>query len=116
GDIVAAQTGRVSSSVPALVMASDQRRDRAGEGDRFDDFGADLRVDLHLLPLVSGERSGLREDMLGYRELTDVMEERGRLHRLRITLRQIEAAREAGGVVLHALDVRAARGVLRLNR
>ena len=33
-DLFAAQTGRVAGPVPALVMAPDERRDRAGERDR----------------------------------------------------------------------------------
>ena len=116
GIVFAAKTGRVSGSVPAFVMAPDQRRDGAGERDCVDDLGAHLRVDLHLLALVRAERSRLREDVLGHRELADVVKERGRLDRLGVTLRQREAAREAGGIVLHALDVHAARGVLGLNR
>ena len=74
-DLVALEPGRISLAVPALVVAVDDRRDRIGKRHGRDDLGAYLRMHLHPLEFLVGQRSGLRQDVLGHRELADVVQE-----------------------------------------
>ena len=110
-DLVALQPGRIALAVPALVVAEDQRRHRIRKRHAADDFGADLRVDADLLELFLRQRSGLRQDVLGHRELADVVQQRRGLDALDLVLRHAERARQPGGVHLHAADV-ALRGLI----
>ena len=114
-DLFSAQAGRIAHAIPALVMAPDERRHRAGERHRAHDLRAHLRVDLHLPPLVRRERAGLGQDVLGNGQLADIVKQRRDLDRLRVQLRELELPRQRGGVVLDPLDVRAAVAVLGLN-
>ena len=107
---------RIAVAVPALVMAEDQRRDAEGERHRRDDFRADLRVDADLLELFLGQRAGLRQDVLGHRELADVVQQRRGLDALDVCGRNGHRLRERGRVELHAADVRLRRLVLRVDR
>ena len=97
-------------------MAEDQRRHRIRERHRADDVGADLRMRADLLELFRRQRPRLRQDVLGHRELADVVQQRRRLHALDVVLRHPERARERGGVELHAADVRLRGLVLRVDR
>ena len=97
-------------------MTADERSDRTGKRHRADDLGADLRVHLHLLPLVRRQRAGFGQDVLGHREFPDVMQQRRDLDRLSIELRQLEPARQCRRVILDPLDMTTAALVLRLNR
>ena len=96
-------------------MTSNERRDREGERHGADDFGTDLRVHLHLLPLIRRQRAGLGQDVLRHRELPDV-EQRGDLDRLSIEVGQLEPASQCRRVILHTLDMTTAAVVLGLNR
>ena len=110
-DLVALQPLRIALAVPAFVVAEDERRHRVGERHRADDLGADLRVDADLLELLLGERSRLRQDVLGHRQLADVVEQRRGLHALDLVVGHAERLGDAGGVDLHAADV-ALRGLV----
>ena len=105
------EPGGIALAVPALVVAEDQRRHRIRERHAADDLGADLRVDADLLELFLRQRPGLRQDVLGHRQLADVVQQRRGLDALDLVLRHAERAREAGGVDLHAADV-ALRGLI----
>ena len=91
GDFVALHAGRVALAVPALVVAQDERRDGIGKRHARDDLGADLRVNPNLLELFLRERARLRENVLGHRQLADVVQQRGRLHALNLVLRHADA-------------------------
>ena len=86
-DVLAAQAERVAGAVPALVVAEHQRRHGVRERDVLDDLEAHLRVDLHLPELLVGQRTGLREDVLGHGELADVVEHGGRRDALDLFVR-----------------------------
>ena len=73
-------------------------------------MGADL------LELLGRQRPRLREDVLGHGQLADVVQQRGRLDALDFVLAHPEAARERGGVELHAADVQLRGLVLRVDR
>ena len=111
-DLLALETGRIALAVPALVVAVDDRRDRVGKRHRRDDLGAHLRMHLHPLELLVGQRTGLRQDVLGHRELADVVQQRRRPHALHVGRRHAHDARQAGGMHLHAADARGRRLVL----
>ena len=97
-------------------MAEDQRRDRIRKRHRGDDLGADLRMDADLLELFLRQRPGLRQDVLGHRELADVVEQRRRLHALDSAVATGRPLRQAGRIQLHAADVRLRRLILRVDR
>ncbi len=115
-DFVALHAGRVALAVPALVVAQNERRDRIGERHARDDLRADLRVDADLLELFLRERPRLRQNVLGHRQLADVVQQRGGLDALNLVLRHADRFREARGKHLHAADVRLARAILRVDR
>ena len=115
-DVLALEAARIAAAVPSLVMTENQRRDRIGKRHRRDDVGADLRVGLDLLELFRRERARLRENVVGYGELADVVEQRGRLHRLHLDLGHPELARDSRGVDLHAANVVLRRAVLGVDR
>ena len=114
-NLVGLEAGRVALAVEALVVAEDERRHRIGERHAADDLGADLRVDADLLELLLRERSRLGEDVLGDRELADVVQERRRLHALDLGVRHAERPRQARRVDLDAPDVALRRLVLRVD-
>src|SRR6184192_1616904 len=100
-DLVAFQAGRIPLAVPSFVMAEDEGRHRVREGHSTDDLRADLRMDANLLEFFLSERTRLRQDVFGHRELPDVMQQRGGLDALDLVFRHAERARESGGVHLH---------------
>ena len=104
-DSLPGQPLRVTLAVPSLVMAQNQRRDGVGERNRRDDFGADLGVDADLLEFFLGQRSGFRQDVLGHRELPDVVEQRRRLDALNLLGAEANLLGKAGRVHLNASNV-----------
>ena len=110
-NLLAFQARRITLAVPSLVVAEDQRRHRIGKRHAADDFGADLRVDADLLEFFLRQRPGLRQDVLGNRQLADVVQQRRGLDALDLGLGHAERAREPGGVDLDAADV-ALRGLI----
>ncbi len=115
-DLFTLQPGGIALAVPALVMAEDQRRHRIRERHRADDVGADLRMGADLLELFGRQRPRLRQDVLGHRQLADVVQQRRRLHALDVVLGHPERARERRRVELHAPDVELRGLVLRVDR
>src|SRR5262249_55544262 len=87
-----------------------------GERHGRDDLCTDLRVDANLLEFFLRQRTRLRQDVLGDRQLADVVQERRRLHALDLRLGQARRPREAGGVDLHATDVHLRGLILRIDR
>ena len=86
-NLLARETLRIALAVPPFVMAEDQRRHRIGERHRGDDLRADLRVNADLLELLLRQRSGLRQDVLGHRQLADVVQQRRGLDALNLVRR-----------------------------
>ena len=105
-DVIALQPLRIALAIPSLVVAEDERRHRVRERHRADDLGADLRVNANLLELFLGERTRLREDVLGHGQLADVVEQRRGLDALNLVVGHAQRAGQPGGVDLHAADVR----------
>ena len=78
-DLVAAQPVRVAVAGEALVVVEDDRHGvLEGRGLLEDDL-ADARMLDDRAPLAGGERRRLLEDVLGDRDLADVVEQRGDL-------------------------------------
>src|SRR5207245_11279226 len=116
GRVLAAwRAGGRSFAVPSLVMAEAEWRNRVREGHAADDLRADLRMDANLLEFFLSERTRLRQDVFGHRELPDVMQQRGGLHALDLVFRHAARARESGGVPLHAPAVALRRLILHLD-
>ncbi len=116
GMSVARETLRIALAVPSFVVAEDQRRHGIRERHGRDDFRADLRVNADLLELFLRQRPGLGQDVLGHRELPDVVEQRRRLDALNLVGREAGGRRQACRVDLHAPDVRLRRLILRVDR
>ena len=95
----------VPRPIPALMMAFDVGRDGIRERHRADDVRADLRVDAHALELVGRQPAGLRKNVLGDRQLADVVQQRGHLHAFHFVRRHACRAGELRGSRLHAADV-----------
>jgi hypothetical protein len=93
------------------VVAEDQRRDRIRKRHAADDFGADLRMNPDLLEFFLGQRPWFREDVLGHRQLADVVQQRGGLDALDLGFGHAKRARQPRGVDLDAPDV-ALRGLI----
>ena len=115
-NVVAPKSGGIALAVPPLVMAQNQRRHRIRERHRAHDVGADLRMRADLLELLGRQRTRLREDVLGHRELADVVQQGGRLDALDFVLRHAHRARDRRRVELDAPDVRLRRLILRVDR
>ena len=86
-------------------MAENQRRHSIGKRHVADDLGADLRVGLDLLELLLREPARLRQDVLGNRQLPDVVEKCSRLHPLDLAVAHTHRLRQAGRVGVYAADV-----------
>ena len=80
-NLVATQAKRIAAAVRALVVRADPGRHILHVG-AVDDQRADLRMLLHLRPLVIRELPGLREDRVGHGDLADVVEEPRQAHAL----------------------------------
>src|SRR6188474_2985385 len=74
-DRLASQSVGIARSVPSLVVALNDRGDGIGERNRFDDFGPDDRMNANARELFWRQTAGLRQDVLGYGELADVVEQ-----------------------------------------
>ena len=96
-------------------MIQDQRRDGVRERHRRDDLGADLRMDPDLLKLFVGERTWLREDVLGDGQLSDVVQQRGCLDRFDLGVGHAECLGQARGIDLDAANVVVRRVILGLD-
>ena len=103
-NLIALEPGRIALAIPSLVVAVDDRRHRIRERHRRDDLGAHLRMHLHPLELLGGQRTGLRQDVLGHRELADVVQQRRRADALYVGRRHADDARQARGMHLHPPD------------
>ena len=114
--LFALQTVRITLPVPPLMVREDERGHRVGEGHGGDDLRADLRVDLHLPELFLREGARLRQDVLGHRELADVVQQCGRAHALHLLWRHADGLRNGGSVPLHTADVRGRGLVLGVYR
>ncbi len=115
-NLLARQAVRIALAVPALVVIQDERRHRIGERHVRDDLRADLRMHLHPLELFLRQRTRLRQDVLGHRELSDVVQQRGRPHALHVAGRHAHGLGEPGREDLHAADVRRRGLVLGVDR
>src|SRR5581483_7985786 len=73
-DLLAGEPVRVALPVPALVGGAHQAGDRSHRREGADDPLPDQRVRSHQLPLDLVERCRLAEDLLGDRDLSDVVE------------------------------------------
>ena len=79
-DLFAGEAVRVAAAVPALVVGADDDADLAHEAaDALEHLLALDGVGLDDRPLVGVELAGLVDDLLGDRDLADVVEERGEL-------------------------------------
>jgi hypothetical protein len=98
-------------------MVADDGHDRVGEVDGREDVGPDARVLLHLVELGVRQLAGLVEDVLGNRELSQVVQQRGGLDGLQFAfVPDADHLGEADGVRLHAPDVPVRHLVLGVDR
>ena len=92
-DVVAAAAGRISVSVPALVVVQDEREDRLGRAERAEHAGAGGRMAAHQAELLLGQRPALEQDRRRDDELADVVQERAEAQHGDPLLVEAEAAR-----------------------
>ncbi len=96
-------------------MAPDDRGHGVRKGHGREDLGSNLGMDPDLLELLRRQRTGLGEDVLGYGELPDVVEEGRGLDPLNLDVRHAQGACEPCRIRLHAPDVIGCCLVLRVD-
>ena len=112
------ETVRVAVSVPTLVV------DEGDRGSEIEHFGggsrkesmADLGVALHRPALLIGERASLEQDLVGDRDLPDVMERTGFTQQSTPVLVETKAARDLLAHARHSLRVVAGLLITELGR
>ena len=90
--------------------------DWIGEVRAFNNIGADGRVDLHLFEFVGSQPAGLGKNVLRYRQLADVMQQRRRPQSLQFGIADLHDAADLNGVSLHPFQMAGRGGVLGFNR
>src|SRR5262249_2239999 len=88
----------LAASIPALVMMTDYRANRVWEVDPLHDLGSDHGVDLHLLEFGGAELPGFVENVVGHRDLSDVVQQCACLERFDLGLSKSEISCESGGI------------------
>jgi hypothetical protein len=68
-------------------MGSHNGHHRVRELDALQDLGPDHRMDFHFFEFRAGELARLRNDVLGHRELADIVQDRGRPQRFQFQRR-----------------------------
>ncbi len=112
------ETVRVSVPVPALVV------DEGDRGSQIEHFGgrpreepmSDLGMALHRPPLLIGERASLEQDLVGDRDLADVVERAGFTQQSTPVLVEAETARDLLAHARHSLGVVASLLITELGR
>ena len=114
-DRLALEPGGIALTVPALVMAQDQRRDPGRERHGADDVGAHLRVRARFLRFLRRERTRFRQDLRGDGQGADIVEHRRDVNALDLALGEAERTGDSGGIQPQARNMsRGAR--LRIDR
>ena len=111
-NVVASQARRVAAAVPALVVREDQRCHRVRERHRLQDLRSHPGMDLQPLELFVRQRALLRQDMLGDRQVADVVQQRRGSDPAHRVFTHPDGARETFTVGLHQLQEVARREVL----
>ncbi|MEX2541168.1 MAG: S8 family serine peptidase [Trueperaceae bacterium] len=94
-DLPTRQSGRITLTVPTLVMVANQTaRRRRQERQLGEHIEADLGVLAHLHPFTRTQRSGFEQDPVGKRDLADVVEVGAPAQRLAIVLTQPQVLAE----------------------
>ncbi len=115
GNALALQPVGIAGAIPALMMRPHDGSHRVGKAHALQDFGAHHRVDLHLLELFAGQFSRFRDDVLRHRQLSDVVQHRGRAQRLQLRFVQAQFLADLHRVGLHPLQMIVRGVVLGLN-
>ena len=110
-NLFALEPVRIAGAVPLFVMAAHDRRHRIGELHALQNLGAHHRVDLHLLELFRRQAPGLGDDVLGHRQLADVVQQRRGSQGFQVVRSQVQFFADLDGVDLHALQM-VVRGVI----
>src|SRR5262249_56381731 len=97
-DLLPHQPAGIALTVEALLVTEDDRRGSAEEGDPLDHLVADVRVPLHLRPLLGGEPGRLEQHRIGDADLPDVVEERPAADLLQLRPADAEAIGDGGGL------------------
>ena len=114
-DVVPADPIRIAGAVPALVVVQHPVGDRV-DAEALEHAEADLRVALEHEPLGLGERAGLAQDLLGDRELAEVVQAAGEACQLDLLAIDPEPGRDPGRKIGDPLGVRAGVGVACVDR
>jgi hypothetical protein len=115
-DAVRGQPLRIPLAVPALVLRQDDRRHRIGERHGGNDFGADLRVDPEAIEFFRRQWSRLDQDVLGDRQFSDVVEQRGGFDALDLRGGQCHRLGQPAGQELDAATVNLGALILGIDR
>ena len=105
-DRLSRKTGGISGSIPILVVMAHDGDDGIGEADRRQNVGADIGMPLHRLELDRRQCARLVQNVLRYRELPDVVQQRRSLERTQLPgIADPERVRQLHRELLHAPDV-----------
>ena len=114
-DLLTFETKRIAGAIPFLVVGSHQWHYRIGEVNALQDLRANYRVNLHLLELFRRQLTRLGDDVVGYRQLTDVVQNRGSLKSQLVLFGETQLLCHFPCVYLHPLQMFASGLVLRFN-
>ena len=93
-DVLAGEAVRIPRAVPALVVVQHPVGDRI-DAEALEHAVADLRVPLNDEPLGVRQRAGLAQDLLGDRELAEVVQAAGEPRQLDLARPRARAARRS---------------------
>src|SRR5678815_1347190 len=99
-DLSSAETARVSESVPAFMMAKHEIVDRTGEWNVAQDLGSDARMNLDALELLRRQCGRFRQNVLGNRQVADVVQQGRGPYRLHICIGHSSCFGQGGRVML----------------
>jgi hypothetical protein len=114
-DLVAAQRVGIAAPVQPFVMAQDDRPHPAQRLERRTERIANLRMPLHQLELLGGQRARLQQDRIGHADLADVVQIPAAVQRFEIVVAEPDRLTQPDGVAGEPLAVALGQRVARLD-
>src|ERR1700674_1943398 len=106
----------ISGAVPFFVMGAHDRNNGIRKFNAIQDLRSDDRMDFHFLELFRSEASRLGENVLGDRELTNVVQHRGRANGMQHSVVQPQVLGNLNRINLHAAQMIVGGVILCFNR
>ena len=110
-----AQPQWIAGPIELLVVSAYDGDDRVGKAHPFQNFSSHQRMNLHLLEFFRRQPARFRDDVLGNRQLADVMQQGGGLQGIHSLPVNVEFLRHFDRVDANSLQVIVCRLVLGLD-